>query len=206
MNRIAKRPGIFLLSTALLLGAGLLVGVQAIAFHALPLASPTVVATVNLEATFNGLEEWSQMQASVTQRSDEMQDEVNRRQESITLLEADLEDYPEGSEKYKEAVKKYRMAAIELQGYVQFQQFKQKQQGDDKIFAIYEKIKAAASTLSEQEGYDIILVNDSIVAIPENAENILAQISSRRVLFARNQMDITDQIITYLNAAYKASN
>lgn len=205
MNRSPFRPGVILFATGLLLTSALLVGVQAVAVHALPLLSPTVVGTVDLEATFNGLEEWSQVQVSLTKRGDKMQDEIKRRQDELESLEADLEDYPQGSAKFKEAMKRYQMAAIELQGYVQFQQRKHQRFNDKTIFDLYDKIKLAARTLADEHGYDIILVNDSVVEIPENSENILAQISSRRVLFARQQMDVTDQLIESMNSTYQKS-
>jgi Skp family chaperone for outer membrane proteins len=173
--------------------------------HAMPLLSPSVVTTVDLEKTFNGLEEWSQAQADETKRISSMQEEVNRRQETIATMEADLEDYPSGSDKYKEAVKKYTMEALELQGYVQFQQDRQQRRSQSVIFGLYEKIKLAAQGLADEQGYDIILVNDSVVAIPENAENVIREISSRRVLFAREQMDITVQLIQSMNADHQAA-
>jgi Skp family chaperone for outer membrane proteins len=120
-------------------------------------------------------------------------------------MEADLEDYPSGSDKYKEAVKKYTMEALELQGYVQFQQDRQQRRSQSVIFGLYEKIKLAAQRLADEQGYDIILVNDSVVAIPENAENVIREISSRRVLFAREQMDITVQLIQSMNADHQAA-
>lgn len=205
MKRTPFHPGVILFAAGLLLASALLVGVQAVAVHALPLLSPTVVGTVDLESTFNGLEEWDQLQVSLTQRADRMQEELNRRQEELEGLEADLEDYPQGSEKFKQAMKKFQMAAIELQGYVQFQQMKQQRFNDEKIFELYDKIKMAARTLADEQGYDIILVNDSVVEIPENTDNILAQISSRRVLFARQQMDVTDQLIQTMNNEYQQS-
>ena len=205
MNRTPFRPGVILFAAGLLLTSALLVGVQAVAMHALPLLSPTVVGTVDLEATFNGLEEWSQVQVSLTQRADQMQEEIKRRQDELESLETDLEDYPQGSAKFKEAMKRYQMAAIELQGYVQFQQRKHQRYNDQTIFDLYDKIKLAARTLADEQGYDIILVDDSVVEIPENSENILAQISSRRVLFAREQMSVTDQLIESMNTMYQKS-
>lgn len=204
MNRSPFRPGVILFAAGLLLTSALLVGVQAVAVHALQ-PSPTVVGTVDLEATFNGLEEWSQVQVSLAERADAMQVEITRRQEELEGLEADLEDYPQGSDKFKDAMKKYQMSAIELQGYVQFQQLKQQRYNDETIFDLYDKIKLSAKAMADEFGYDIILVNDSVVEIPENSENILAQISSRRVLFARQQMDITDQLIQSMNAEYQKS-
>ncbi|MAA53149.1 MAG: hypothetical protein CMJ41_09085 [Phycisphaerae bacterium] len=205
MNRSPFHPAVILVAAGLLLASALLAGVQAVAVHALPLLTPTVVGTVDLEGTFNGLQEWDQLQVSLSQRADGMQEELNRRQEELEGLEADLEDYPESSDKFKQAMKRYQMAAIELQGYVQFQQQKQKRYNDDKIFELYDKIKMSAKALADAEGYDIILVDDSIVAIPENSENILAQISSRRVLFARGEMDVTDRLIEVMNSEYQKS-
>ena len=205
MNRSPFHPAVILVAAGLLLASALLAGVQAVAEHALPLLTPTVVGTVDLEGTFNGLQEWDQLQVSLSQRADGMQEELNRRQEELEGLEADLEDYPESSDKFKQAMKRYQMAAIELQGYVQFQQQKQKRYNDDKIFELYDKIKASAKALADEQGYDIILVDDSIVAIPENSENILAQISSRRVLFARGEMDVTDRLIEVMNSEYQKS-
>ena len=205
MNRSPFHPAVILVAAGLLLASALLAGVQAVAVPALPLLTPTVVGTVDLEGTFNGLQEWDQLQVSLSQRADGMQEELNRRQEELEGLEADLEDYPESSDKFKQAMKRYQMAAIELQGYVQFQQQKQKRYNDDKIFELYDKIKMSAKALADAEGYDIILVDDSIVAIPENSENILAQISSRRVLFARGEMDVTDRLIEVMNSEYQKS-
>ena len=62
-----------------------------------------------------------------------------------------------------------------------------------------------AQQLAEEDGYDIILMNDSVLEIPENPENIVREISNRRILFARSQMDITDQLIQRMNADYQAS-
>ena len=205
MTPHSSRPRIILLAAGLLAAAAFLVGVQAVAMHAMPLLSPSVVATVDLEKTFNGLEEWSQAQATEADRVAKMQEEVNRHQETISMMEADLEDYPSGSDKYKDAVKKYTLEALELQGYVQFQQSRQEGRSQAIIFELYEKIKTAAQKLADEHGYDIILVNDSVVAIPEATENVIREISSRRVLFAREQMDITDQLIQSMNADHQAT-
>lgn len=205
MKRTPFQPGIIIFAAGLLLASALLVGVQAVAVHALPLLSPTVVGTVDLEATFNGLEEWDQLQVSLNQRAERMQEELQRRQDELESLEADLEDYPQGSDKFKQAMKKFQMAAIELRGYVEFQQLKQRRFNDETIFDLYDKIKASAKKFADEQGYDIILVNDSVVEIPENTDNILAQISSRRVLFAREQMDVTDQLIEVMNGEYQQS-
>ena len=205
MTTTSARFRVPFIAAGLLAAAVFLVGVQAVAVHTLPLLSPSVVATVDLERTFNGLEEWSKAQASEGTLSERIQEDLDTRQGEIEMLEADLEDYPEGSSKYDDAMKKLRMAALEYQGYIQFQKLKQERRNQDTIFDLYEKIKASAASLADEQGYDIILVNDSVVEIPEQTENVIQEISSRRVLFARVQMDITDQLIEAMNAEHQAT-
>ena len=75
---------------------------------------------------------------------------------------------------------------------------------DTQIKAIYDKIKTAAMNMANEQGLDLILVDDSVVPIPEDSKDILSQISSRRVLFAREQLDVTEALISKMNADFRA--
>ena len=62
--------------------------------------------------------------------------------------------------------------------------------------------------IAEAEGVEIVLVDDSASEIrtENNAQvslqaQVLQQISTRRVLFAKNTIDITDQVIVRMNNA-----
>ena len=169
-----------------------------------PNASKTAVAVVNLEKTFNGLEQWVAVEGTLMDMGGKLEDEAERRREVVEGLQADTEDYPIGSEKYKEAERRFEMAALEFQAYVAMHQGRRMEYNDTQIRSIYEKIKDAASKMADERGLDLILVDDSVVPIPPDSQDILSQISSRRVLFARDQMDITNALIAEMNAAYRA--
>ncbi|MBG83864.1 MAG: hypothetical protein CMJ40_04870 [Phycisphaerae bacterium] len=167
-------------------------------------APKSAVAVVNLEKTFNGLEEWVSVEAQLLEMGSELEEEAVRRREEVEEMLADTEDYPVGSDKYKEAERKYEMAALEFQAYVALHQGRRMEFNDTQIKAIYDKIKTSAMDMANEQGLDLILVDDSVVPIPEDAKDILAQISSRRVLFAREQLDVTEALITRMNAAFRA--
>ncbi|MDG2424025.1 MAG: OmpH family outer membrane protein [Phycisphaerales bacterium] len=169
-----------------------------------PNASKTAVAVVNLEKTFNGLEQWVAVEGTLMDMGGKLEDEAERRREVVEGLQADTEDYPVGSEKYKEAERRFEMAALEFQAYVAMHQGRRMEYNDTQIRSIYEKIKDAANKMADERGLDLILVDDSVVPIPPDSQDILSQISSRRVLFARDQMDITNALIAEMNAAYRA--
>jgi Skp family chaperone for outer membrane proteins len=119
-------------------------------------------------------------------------------------LEADTQDYPIGSENFKEAQRKYELAALEFKAYVQLYTSQRVEFNDLEIRRIYDKIKSSAQAMADERGYDLILVDDSVVPIPAQTKDILGQISSRRVLFARQQLDVTDALITEMNSSYRA--
>ena len=169
-----------------------------------PPAEKTSVAMVNLEMTFNGLEEWVAVEGTLVEMGGKLEDEAVRRREEVEGLLADTEDYPVGSEKYKDAERRYEMAALEFQAYVAMHQGRRMEYNDTQIKAIYDKIKIAAKNIADERGLDLILVDDSVVPIPADTQDILAQISSRRVLFARKQMDITEALIMEMNTAYQS--
>jgi hypothetical protein len=56
--------------------------------------------------------------------------------------------------------------------------------------------------MATSNGYDLVLVNDSLAEIPPGTEEELnRQISARRILFANPRIDLTDELIAYMNAA-----
>ena len=167
-------------------------------------APKTAAAVVNLEQAFNGLEEWVSVESRLRDMGVSLEDEAARRKEAVEALFADTEDYPVGSEKFKEAQRRYEIAALEFQAYVAMHQARRIEFNDTEIRRIYEDIKVAAQSIADERGLDLILVDDSVVPIPEQSQDILAQISSRRVLFARDNLDITDALITKMNNTYRA--
>jgi hypothetical protein len=60
--------------------------------------------------------------------------------------------------------------------------------------------------MAEQNQYDIVFVDDSIAALPENTteSEMMRQISARRMLYSSPRIDITDFMIAQMNAEFVA--
>ena len=76
---------------------------------------------------------------------------------------------------------------------------------------LYRKIVNAAQTTAQAQGYELVLVDDSIgeLHVDRNSREpaqlqILQQIARRRVIYASETVDITDELITRMNNAYRA--
>ncbi len=58
--------------------------------------------------------------------------------------------------------------------------------------------------LAEQEGYALVVVDDSIVDFQSGTEaDMMRQISARRMLYASPRVDITDALIMQMNNAFQ---
>ncbi len=69
---------------------------------------------------------------------------------------------------------------------------------------LYESIRDAAVTFAKANGYDMVLVDDGVDPIPEDSTDPIAMISSRRVLFAAESMDVTEALIKAMNDSHRS--
>ena len=55
--------------------------------------------------------------------------------------------------------------------------------------------------MSRANGYDIVLVDDTVAELPEDTTEAetMRQISARRMLYANPQVDISDELIVRMN-------
>ena len=64
----------------------------------------------------------------------------------------------------------------------------------------YESIKEQAGQLATQMEIDLVMLNDSIPTVDlSDAAGTLQQISARRILWASQTLDITDQLLEKMN-------
>jgi hypothetical protein len=64
-------------------------------------------------------------------------------------------------------------------------------------------IRESAAKLAEQNGWDYVVVNDAAITLPEGDNvDIGLEISSRRILYANDALDVTDQLISYMNGNF----
>ena len=169
-------------------------------------AGPAVVATVDLERAFNELDERAKAKADLQAMVDRLDARGQELRDRVKMLEADIETYAEGSDAQQKALEDYRLAAYELQGFLEYAKRKLDAEGARMIQVLYEEIKQAVEAMAEQNGYDIVFVDDSRAKLPGGVSEaeMTRQISARRMLYASPQLDVTDELITRMNNSFTA--
>jgi Skp family chaperone for outer membrane proteins len=199
MHRRINWPAAFLL--VLLAG---FVAYQTQAHRPASSAPPTIVATVNIERLFQNLDERSAADTRLTRLAEELDAETQRRQEEIERLNEELEIYAPGSRQHRELNEQIALKGYQLQAYLDFAMRKLDSEKSKFFRGLYDRIKQAVAAAAAENGYDVVFVDDSIVDLPRDAteQEMKRQISARRMLFATNQIDITDQLVGRMNRQF----
>lgn len=170
-------------------------------------ARPTAVALVDLERLINGLDEFNTMQNRVQPLVQELQGELTRLEGQINDLAAEMDLLPAGDttrvalerDRRKQVLIAEQRAAIN-------QQLINLRFGDE-IRAIYLKTLDTIEDIAERDGYDLVIVDDRNVRIPQgvDADRAQAFISRKRILYAAGTIDLTDRVMARMNADFSAN-
>lgn len=187
---------------ALLTLAMALIGYQAHALQRMAQLEPAVVATVDLLAVFDAIEERNTAAQEINAQLDALVEEKTRREQTIAALEADMNDFATGTPQFREAQQKYMYEVLKFDGWSKFATRKMDILNAEAIQKLYLSVKQHAQDLAERNGYDLVLVDDELAEfIPGTEADVMRQISARRMLYSTQVIDITDELIAEMNAA-----
>ncbi len=184
--------------------AASLVGWEALAGRLAP--SPTVVGTVDLPQVLDALAEWQAEVDRSQAAAEKFQQGLRQQSENLEALNADLEDYVVGTPKHTEAERLAKKASIDLRAFMGLADMQESRTKQRAMLRIYNHVRDASAKLAERDGYGLVIMDDSAIPIPENSRDVLGDISARRVLFASTTLDVTQLLIDYMNAQWRAAH
>jgi Skp family chaperone for outer membrane proteins len=206
LNRSVTLPGVLLVAVLLSL-----VVHQAIGQRSAALESTTVV-TVDLRRVIEGLDQRAAAEANLQAMGQEILDEDDRRKTELEQLRAELQQSPESDEAARLAMRD-ELALREFE-YQYWRQFAFEQLDIEKSLLLRDldrSVKDAIKALADANGYDIVLTTDANDELMVSADarasreaQVRQQMISRRVLYANDMVDITDELIERMNNAFNA--
>jgi len=178
-------------------------GWQLQAVRSLARAEPAVFVSVDFERVFSSLEERVFEQSKAQAIVNAMTENIESRRQHIESYEQEFELYEQGSEKWQELVQEQQLEVLEYQAQVEYRNIRAAREESKGMRRVYERIREATRTLSNENGWDYVIVNDAAVALPEGDNvDMGIQISNRRMLYANPAMDVTDVLIEFMNASF----
>ena len=194
---------------ALLGGIGLMAVIAMQATGARPfMAQPSVVVSVDLPRVLDGLTEKTEAEGDLRQLAESIKEEDEIRR---TELE-DLRLTFEGAESIDEdAFDKFVLMKLEFDEWRRLAYQKLDIQKSLMLRELDRSIKGAIAGLCEQNGYDLVVVDDSLrdlainpeAQIPREAQ-VIQQMVSRTVMYVNPDKDVTEELIARMNNAFNA--
>jgi len=166
-----------------------------------PPAQATAVATVDIVEIIDKLEERKVRESELEARKEARQIQINEVTDQLKIMQADLAALDRSTDEYKDKIRE----AMEMQAVA-----KARGEALNQILSIdrgnvtremYNKVSDAISRIADREGYDIVLFDDSLFPVMEDApfNDVYRSIISKSVLYHHNTTDITMQVYTLMN-------
>jgi Skp family chaperone for outer membrane proteins len=182
----------------------LLIGYQLGANHAAAPARPATIGMVDLKKLIDNLNIRVSAEDQVRSLADRLEEQRKAKFAAADQYASDLDALVRGTPKYQEAESKAKQAAIDARTFTEYAKLKIDQRAADNLLNVYEQVKAAARKFSSERGFDLILVDDSVVKLERaSPEAVLQQIWARRVLYSIGALDVTEEFTKWMNSQSK---
>ncbi len=194
-----------LLIAAVLVTTGLLTlaGVQA---QQGTRAQPTSVAVVDLERVFESSKEKLKFDQDQRTAREQLQKQAETKQKAASTMKSELDTLAPGTPAYTQKQQELELAAVEFQAWSQYEQVKVNREAAVRIEGLYRKSIDAIDRMAQEMGYDLVLYREAQTKFQyENIQQLLQQIGFRKVLYATDGIDITDQVIQRMNNEFEAN-
>ncbi len=171
-----------------------------------PPAQPTAIATVDIMSVIEGLNERDVLKAELESRTEARQEQLNSVVKQLEALDADIQMLKQGTDQHREKMQE----GIELQALAKTRRDVLSQivsiDNGTVMQKLFVKIETAVKDISEREGYDIVLFDDTSFEVPADSPNqdVVRAIITKSLIYRHDSIDITQQVITLMNNEYSA--
>jgi Skp family chaperone for outer membrane proteins len=196
------KSGLFTRSTCALILAGmLLTGANAMA--------DVKIAVANAGKVFSEIKEKKDWEQKMQQDQKTLQDTAFQKQQKVKSLTEQRDNLRTDSPQYADKDKELQTAKIDLEVWAQIQQAEEQRTNKIQTKALFDKIVNAVAEVATAKGLDLVLA-DQHPELPDNfmdqanLEQVRALLGQRNVLYSSPQVDITQDVITSMDAKYSA--
>lgn len=172
---------------------------------AMPKARDVKIAVIDVEKTFNTLDERGQVQADLAVMAEKYAQESNAMNDEIKDMEKDLGFLEFSSPQYAAKEAALSKKAYEKQAWLTWRQGTMQREQKLRQLDLYKKIIMAAADLAKENGYDLVLYKETDIQTmarmnPQEQQDAMAQ---RKLIFFAPDLEITDALITRMNNEYR---
>ena len=162
----------------------------------------TDTAVVSIEVVWLEIKARDEMVSDLQGSREQMLRDKEEKEKAIKNLNQDLEWLQPGSEEQKKKQSEVEEALWHYQAWVKFQEQMLLREEKNRYELLYRKTLDAVKEVAQANGIDIVLFKekeDPDFSRLKKAAQVLALIGNRKVVYTRDELDITDLVITRMD-------
>ena len=161
------------------------------------------VAVCDVVKVFREYNRAKAMQTELEGQRKSMEAQNLRRQKTLKSMDTALKGINPGTPKHAEEMNKLRRAAIEHKVWLEMEQQQILTKHALLMRDMYDSMRKTVAAIAKARGVTLVLQMDGASLTGRNSQEMMGQISSRKVIYAGSQIDITAELIQKLNESYK---
>ena len=168
--------------------------------------SATTVAVVDMDKLFKEFQQTKEFNDRLSTKQEKFRQEAKTKVDRIELLRAELENFNPGSKDYQQRDDQLLILATEFEAFNKLSGERLKREFREWTENIYQQLLDTVGQVAQQLGYDLVLYMDSVeIQQGDDFAAVLAKIRQRKVLYARESINITQQVLKTANDKFRTS-
>lgn len=181
-----------------------MMGISSLPGKAMAQARPTSIAVLDVEKAMNALDERTQVEADMKSDLEQIKQEHESRRQKLIQMQEDFKLLQTGTDAYMAKAEELQLAGMQLDGWFKYKEARMNSEKVLQTGSMYRKLIDAMGKVATENGYDMVIFKEK--EIPFNKlkpEALSTYIAMRKVLWVRNDLDITDQVVQRMNNEWR---
>lgn len=162
--------------------------------------APAKIAVVSVDRILENSKKHLAWQQKMTGEQDEMRGELQKMQKEIEAVQADLNTRKAGTSDYLRLMQDYMEKQAELEAREKFYEQQMTMKIQQWTEQLYQDIRSVTSDVANRKGLDLVVARDEMRFPSPSLRDLMLTIKTSTVLYSRQEMDITDDVLAALDA------
>ncbi len=165
------------------------------------------LGVVNTARIFNEMQETKALQTKLQSDRDGLADTERQKRGQLQALKESRDQLKPDSPQYQQRNEELVKASVEFEVWGRMMQLNVQRQQKQQIARLFDKIQTAVTEVAKNKGLDLVVAEQATEMPADmdqiNVDQLKALINQRNILYAAEGLDISNEVITSLDATYK---
>ncbi|MFG0249749.1 MAG: OmpH family outer membrane protein [Phycisphaeraceae bacterium JB051] len=167
-------------------------------------ARPTAIAVIDVEKAMVALEEKTQVEADMKTEFEQIKQDHEGRRTKLKQMKEDMDLLQPGTDAYMKKAEEFNLEGMQLEAWYKYKQARMQSESVLQLGNMYRKLIETVGKIAGENGYDMVLFKEKQPSFNNvKPEALSTIISMRKVLWVRNDLDITDQVVQRMNNEWR---